>query len=105
MLEGSLFGVLLLTKLATATAWDHVDGYVNAAQAVILAVLAYLATRNGRKTDLANNKIDDVHTTVSHAATAAAAAASAAEDSARITRDIGGALRSVHVEPTDVNPK
>lgn len=104
MLEGSLFGTLLATKVATATFLDHVDIWVNAAQAIILALLAFLATRTSRQGKRNEDKIDSVHTSVTHAATAAAAAASAAQDSARITRDIGGALRSVHVDATQVDP-
>lgn len=60
----------------------------------LLIALAYLAQRNGRKTDGVQTHLQVVGTDVSNAAAAAAHAAAAAADAARITKEIGGHFRA-----------
>jgi hypothetical protein len=62
----------------------------------MLVLLAYVSKRERA---VISAKVDTVHESVAHGATAAANAAAAAADSARIVREIGGAMRSVDVAP------
>lgn len=90
---------------AVASIGDHLDLWAPAANTLLLIVLAYVsrqehkASRQERKA--ISEKVDSVHESVSHGAAAAASAATAAEASARIVKEIGGAMRSVDVTPLE----
>jgi len=84
----ALVGVNVWAALAPlgASIWDHVDIWAPVANTALLVVLALLQRQTGRK-------VDDTHESVHAAARTAAAAAECAEASARITKELGGALR------------
>lgn len=83
---------------AVASIGDHLDLWAPAANTLLLIILAYTSKRERK---VISEKVDSVHESVSHGAAAAASAATAAEASARIVKEIGGAMRSVNVPPAE----
>jgi hypothetical protein len=73
---------------------------------LLLVILAIVSRGNGKKIeetkDHIADKLDDAAVASTHVASAAAAAAASALTAARISKEIGGALRGVHV-PEDVS--
>lgn len=81
-----------------ASIGDHLDLWAPVANTALLVLLAVVSRRERQ---VISKKVDTVHESVSHGAAAAASAATAAEASARIVREIGGAMRHVDVSPLD----
>jgi Na+-transporting methylmalonyl-CoA/oxaloacetate decarboxylase gamma subunit len=74
------------------------------ANTLLLIILALVSRQNGKKIDRntdhvieTKNGVDEAKVNATHAASAAAAAAAAAATAARITQEVGGAIRSIEV--------
>lgn len=107
---GLIVGVAVVngaSAIASATASDVLVALAPAINTGILCYLAWWSHRHHKEVAVVKELVKENTDVTLSAATAAAAAASTAADAARITREIGGALR--HVEPpvtgaTDVTP-
>ena len=103
------------SKLILATAAANVAAVVISADwalplnTALLVILALVSRSNskkldetkdhiGGKLDEASEKLDDAAVNATHIASAAASAAASALTAARISKEIGGALRGVNVE-------
>jgi hypothetical protein len=114
MIAGTMASKILLTVAAANIAAAVISSeWAIPMNTLLLVILALVSRSNGKKLDETKDhlgeKVDDAASALgtklnnaavdaTHVASAAAAAAASAATAARISKEIGGALRGVHVE-------
>lgn len=101
MATGAIASKVILTVAAANVAATVIDSeWAIPLNTLLLVILSLVTRQTGKKIDNTKSHVIEAKVNATHAASAAAAAAASALTAARISKEIGGTLRTVETPGT-----